>query len=377
MHHLTYLSLALKRSGLETIVISTEKEQVPGLKTKIRKSGIALYECKYVDGTSPWAIYQGAREISKIITKEGIDTVHANGVGHAIKAALARSLFKQKITIIEGVHTYAHGLPQKRAWLLKQSPRLMNLCADIITPCSEIIGGKLIKSGLSPGKTVPVHNGIDLNQFDAEISIGGSESVRSLAEEISGKPSIIYPAVLVPRKGHRYLLEAATMVLKEYPEARFIITSDGPLRSELEKMASDLDIAGSVIFTGRLSYEDLHWLLSQATIGVFPSLAELLPMAVLDLMAAAKPVVATNVDGIPEMVIDGKTGFLVPPQDSGTLAERIIELIRYPEKARQMGTAGRKFVEENFAIDIIARKTEEVYQMAVARANSRNSGKCS
>jgi glycosyltransferase involved in cell wall biosynthesis len=372
MSNLTNLSLALKRRGLKVVAISEYKEQAPGLKDKLRDNGIKLFESKYVDGRSPWSVYQGAREIGKIVRSEGIDIIHANGIGHAVKAYLASRLYRQKAGIVQSLHTF-HANSWVYDWGFKGTlfmilaPRIMNLCADIVTPVSEIIGQKLIRAGLLSEKTMPVHNGIDIAGFDADVSQSGGNQVQSLAKEITGKPTIIYPAVMVPWKGHRYLLEAAVRVVKEYSEARFIITSDGPLRSQLEKMAQDLNLNGNVIFTGRLGYEDLHWLLSKATIGAFPSLSELLPMAITDMMAASIPVVATSVDGIPEMVIDGKTGFLVPPRDSSTLAKRILELIHDSKTAQEMGATGRKVVEEKFTIDIIAGKVENVYKLASAK----------
>jgi len=369
MSNMTNLSLALKRNGLDMAVISSGKEQEPGLRAKLTENGIRFYRCEDLDGRSPWDIYQGAREIGKVVEQEKIDVIHAQGIGHAIKAKLATKLY-HRVAVVQSLHTFygkcSYDWGYKGTLFSWVAPQLMNRCADIVMPVSEVITQRLIASGLSAQKARPLHNGIDIAGFDAEVACGGSQAVQSLITDIGDRPSIIYPAVMTSWKGHRYLLEAAAMVFKECPDARFIITSSGPLRQELEKTAVTLNIANRVIFTGRLSYQDLHWLMSRATIGTFPSLAELLPMAVLDLMIAAKPVVASNVDGIPEMVINGETGFLVPPRDVKSLAARIIELVRDPLTARKMGTAGRKIVENKFAIDIIARKTEEIYEMAIA-----------
>ena len=371
MSNMTNLSLALKRNGLDVAVISSGKEQGSGLKTKLIENGIRFYQCENLDGRSPWDIYQGAREIGKIVEKEEIDVIHAQGIGHAVKANLAGRLHR-RVAIVQSLHTFfgksdSYDWGYKGKFFLWIAPKLMNRCADVAMPVSEVIAERLIKAGLSAQKTRPLHNGIDIAEFDADVASGASQQVQSLAAKISNNPSIIYPAVLEPRKGHRYLLEATAIILKEYPETKLIITSNGPLRQELEAMASSLNLSNSVSFTGRLSYQDLHWLMSKVTIGTFPSLSELLPMAVLDLMAAAKPVVATSVDGIPEMVIDRKTGFLVPPKDTKVLAKRIIELIRDPKAAQRMGSAGRRVAEKDFAIDVIARKTAEIYELAMTK----------
>ena len=168
------------------MVISAEKEQTPGLKAKLREHEIKLYECNYIDGMSPWSIYRSAQEINRIIGLEDIDVIHANGVRHVIKVAIARRLCRQKIGIVQSVHAYAHGSGYKGSLFLRTAPKLMKLCADIVTPVSETIGQGLIQAGLPASITIPIHNGIDLEQFDSEMSQEGSNQIQSIIKEISG-----------------------------------------------------------------------------------------------------------------------------------------------------------------------------------------------
>ena len=371
-------SIALKRRGLNVVVISSEKEQEAGLKTKLKQHGIKYYESNHIDGRSPWSIWKGACEINRALSSEDIDVIHAQGLLHAIKVYLALKLpfHRHKVAMVQSVHHYAHGSKYKEWLFLRLAPKLMNLCAEFVLPVSEIIGQELIGHGLSPTKCLPVHNCIDLEEVKRQMSTArDSAELLNLTPRLSGCPVVIYPARLIPRKGHRYYLEAASQVIREFPKAKFIVTSSGPLREKLEQTASDLGIAENVIFTGEVRSDVMPLLLSKADIGAFPSLAELLPIGILDLMAAGKPVVATPVAGIPEMVKDGESGFLVPPRDSEALAERILELLRDPQKAQRMGAMGRKIVEKEFAIDVIAGKMEDVYELARARASGRSMDK--
>ena len=144
------------------------------------------------------------------------------------------------------------------------------------------------------------------------------------------------------------------------PIIKFLIVGDGPLKAELEKLSNGLNIRQNCIFTG--FRQDIPDILSAIDMLVMSSLYEGMPMVILEAMAASKPVIASKVGGIPEMVRDGETGILVPPKDVDALAEKIIVLLKNKDKARQMGLAGRRRVEEEFDVNIMVRKTEEVYQ---------------
>jgi len=135
---------------------------------------------------------------------------------------------------------------------------------------------------------------------------------------------------------------------------------DGPLRSELEDMIEELGLAENFVLAG--FREDIPEVLAALDVLVLSSLREGLPMILLEGMAMARPVVATDIEGISEVVEHNRTGILVPPKDPQALAEGIITLLRDRDKARRMGQAGRKRVEERFSVEEMVRRTQEVYE---------------
>ncbi len=155
-------------------------------------------------------------------------------------------------------------------------------------------------------------------------------------------------------KNHFNFLDAAASVINEAGNVRFYIVGEGPLRSRLEEHASNLGISGHTVFTGYRS--DIGRILDDLDLSVISSDSEGLPMVVLESMASGTPVVSTAVGGIPELIVDGKTGILVPPGDSRALADAILDLVRDPGLRDAMGTASRSRVERHFSTDIMVEK---------------------
>jgi len=161
-------------------------------------------------------------------------------------------------------------------------------------------------------------------------------------------------------KGHRYFMEAAKSVLEKVPDVEFLLIGDGPLRSKYEEMARSLGVEKKVCFLGRRN--DIPSILSVLSVSVLSSISEGLSNVVLESMAAGRPVVATRVGGNPELVINGTTGYLVPPADSEALTEAVVALLKNPAKARSMGVAGKKLVEEKFTVEAMVKGYENLYQ---------------
>jgi glycosyltransferase involved in cell wall biosynthesis len=186
------------------------------------------------------------------------------------------------------------------------------------------------------------------------------EALRS----VPGEVVIGTIARLVWYKGLEDLLKAAALIVRRYPSARFLVVGDGPLRQALEEKARALRLNGTVRFLGAVP--NASSLLPHFDIFVLSSLWEGMSNSLLEAMAAGKPVVATDVGGSPEVVIDGKTGFLVPPKDPEALASAILHLLADRELARNLGEAGRIRVESEFTLEIMVARLEELYDSLLA-----------
>ena len=192
---------------------------------------------------------------------------------------------------------------------------------------------------LPPGKVRVVHNGLLADRFDRPPEPG----LRSWLAGQPARPVVLTTARLDEAKGHRFLLEAARLV----PEATFVLAGAGPERDALEAQARALGVAERVTFLGYRS--DIPALLASADVFVLPSLAESFGLSVLEAMAANKPVVATSVGGLPEVVEHDVTGLLVPPADPLALAGAIRAVLADPARARRLAAAGHARVRQDFA----------------------------
>jgi glycosyltransferase involved in cell wall biosynthesis len=171
----------------------------------------------------------------------------------------------------------------------------------------------------------------------------------------NGRPVVLTPARLTEQKGHQYLLQAALNV----PDALFVLAGDGPERCSLEKQAVSLGLSDRIVFLGHR--KDVQELLAQCDLFVLPSLFEGLPLSVLEAMAAGKPVIASNIGGTNEAVVNGETGLLVPPGDPDALADAIRTLLSDPSLARRMAAAAKERVSSEFSVEQMVARTTAIY----------------
>ncbi|MCL0038950.1 glycosyltransferase family 4 protein [Dehalococcoidia bacterium] len=173
---------------------------------------------------------------------------------------------------------------------------------------------------------------------------------------------ILYTGRLVYRKGVIDLVKSAEYVCKQHPDTTFTVIGDGPLRPTLEKMVHQLKLEGKFSFLGSLLRKELIQYYQNETICVLPSYYEGLPTTILEAMSCGMPVVATNISGSADAVINGETGFLVPPGEPKLLADSIMRLLTDKDLRLKMGQAARERVEKQFTWDIIAERILAVYK---------------
>ena len=229
------------------------------------------------------------------------------------------------------------------------------MLADGAIAVSQGVYKELVESGLSESMVYCVQNGIELSPY---------KPVDLRKKRAEGDKVIVGTLARLHRqKALEVMLDAAKLVVASLPEARFVIGGTGPMEDLLKARIAGLKLEPYVKMVGFV--EDVPGFLSGLDIYALSSDYEGLPLAVLEAMAAGLPIASTAVGGVPEAVIDGENGFLVPPRNSRLLAQAIVRLAVDPELAAQMGAESRRRMEELFDAKIMARKTVEVYSQVL------------
>jgi glycosyltransferase involved in cell wall biosynthesis len=236
--------------------------------------------------------------------------------------------------------------------------RAVGKCVDRFIAVSEANARYLIQNKGLPGNKVRViRNGSDVHRFVPAYKPSGS--LKASLGFGESDPVLVVVARLEPQKGHRILLDAMPTIRVQFPKVRLVCVGDGVLRSDLMERTCALDLQENVRFVGtQTNVQD--WL-ALADVSVLPSFYEGLPLVAIESLAAGVPVVATDVDGTPEVVVNGKTGLTVAANDPRALAEAISLLLQSAELRRQFATAGRQWVLEEFTEAQQIRRTAQLY----------------
>jgi len=291
-----------------------------------------------------------AWRLSRVIRRLQPDIVHAHDPHGVAMAAIALSMGTQgkKPRLVASRRVDFHlGRNALSRWKYRQVDRF--ICA------SEAIRQMLLEDGIARSRAVTVHEGIDLAKVEAA-------PPAALHEELwlpHHAPLVGNVAALVPHKGQRHLVEAAVEVLRQEPEARFIIAGEGERRAALEHQIRHHHLDKHVMLTGFRA--DVLSVLKAFDIFVMSSVTEGLGTSLLDAMACARPIVATKTGGIPEVVDDNVTGFLVPPRDHTAMAKAILRLLADADLRQRMGAAGLARVRERFTAEQMVRNTLRAY----------------
>lgn len=222
--------------------------------------------------------------------------------------------------------------------------------------------------GIKKSKIEVIFGAVDLSRFKQDV-VPASLKVDFGIPEHARIVGIL--AAMRPEKRHDLFLRMAEEVLSRRQDVYFILAGDGPERASLEVMADEGKLRPYIQFLGNRS--DVPPILKSLDICMLTSdpVVETFPQCLLEAMASGLPVVSTDVGSINEMVIEGVTGFLVPPGDVNALAERTLQLIDNPNKAREMGQAGRRRVEELFSLEIMVKRFEDMFERLVLEGKGR------
>jgi glycosyltransferase involved in cell wall biosynthesis len=297
------------------------------------------------------AILQSVRALYALIRQTGSQLVHANGTRAMVYSAIAGRL--------AGIPVLWHVRVADREALLD---RILGKLARHI-----IVNSRAVSRRFDPGAVNRVHciyNGIDVAKITPRSP--DPHLHRSLGLAPSA-PVIISVGRFVPYKGYDDLLHAARLVREAVPTAQWLLAGDGELKAELRERTRQLGLQAQVRFLGWR--EDVNELLSLSDLFVLPSRGEHFGRVLIEAMAMAKPVVATNAGGVPEVVIHGETGLLVPAGQPPRLAESVLLLLKDPALAARLGQAGRRRVEDHFSAAQHVAAVERVYAECLMEAD--------
>ena len=306
----------------------------------------SFYDSNMVQQTRRFVSYLKQHQISIVHSHDFYSNIFGM-TGAALAGRGGRIASKRETT---GTRSLAQRTAERGAFKL----------AHAVVANAGAVKEHLIEHGVPGDKIVIIYNGLELTRF--HLNGDASDALQRLnLETIRGRPVITMVANFEYRvKDHPMLLRAAQRVKTEVPEAVFVIAGEGELRAETEKLAGELGVRESCLFIGRCA--SVPDLLAASDVCVLSSQAEGFSNSILEYMAAGRAVVATNVGGASEAIVEGETGYLVNAGDDRAMAERLISLLRDPEKRRAMGVNGRRRVEQRFSCETRLKSTTELYQ---------------
>jgi len=323
------------------------------LAKRAERAGLEVWRLAFRRPIDPRLTWQ----MHRLLTQERVELVNTHSSVDSWVVSLAARMAR-----IPVVRTRHLSVPLKNDLfsLLVYS----HLCDRIVTTAEAIRELLIREAGVGPSKVVSIPTGIELEQFDP-LRVDG-EAVRRELGISKDIPLIGMVAVLRSWKGHRVLLEAVPLILAAYPRAKFVIVGEGPMRGMIEGWVEEMGLKKAVVMAGHR--EEIPEVLAALDIVVLSSTAaEGVPQAVVQSLAMEKPVVATDVGGIREIIRDGETGLLVPPGDPRALAEAMTILLQDREKAARLGVNGRHLVEQEFTLQLMLERLESLYHTLLAR----------
>ncbi len=331
--------IGLKKLGARAIILC-QPESVLG--KKALAEGAEVRTCAMRKSYDLSAI----RYILKLIRTEKIDVISTHSGRDSLLAGIAGRLSGKKPRIVRTRHL---ALPIT-------SRITYSLLPHKVVTVSEYVRQYLIKEGVSPEKVLAVPTGIDLDRFDLEKTVGGLRQELKLGQDI---PIVGTIAILRYRKGHHILLDSVPLVAEKIPQAVFVFAGNGPQKENIINKIQSMGISDRIFMLGLRS--DIPEILKSIDLFVLPTLQEALGTSFLEAMAMGKPVIGTNVDGVGEVIENGRNGYLVEPNNPSALAETIIKALQDKERAKTMGIEGRKMVRQNYTVEKMYKSMYALY----------------
>ena len=291
----------------------------------------------------------------KIIDRKEIDILHLHGYGATTFGRLAGAM-RRRPTIL-----HEHANLTDTPWFQKVADRLLEPYTDIALAVSKSTAEFVHEARLVPNERIKVvYLGAPVEEFGRPRTPAEIAAAREALGIRPGEFAAGTFTRLHDSKGNEYLVEAARLVVDQRPEARFFLAGEGPLRPSLEAQAQRLGLGDRFVFLGFV--KDVATTLAAFDLSVFPSLWEGTPLTAFEALASARPIVATDADGLTDILDPDRTAWIVPRRDAAALAQRVVYAIEHPdERARLAANAGQ--AARSFDITAFVRKMERLYTL--------------
>lgn len=361
--HALFLSRELQRRGHECY-LGFVSEPEPDIRRQFEDAGARILTVYC--GNTPLVGSSASLRITemlalrKMVIRNRIDLVHINFMGLTNPALIGVYLTRAKIIFTE----HASGLPLQRGPLKQILSR--GIHAVISRRVAKYIGVSdyvrqrfRLVHHVSDDKTVTIYNGINLERFSPRDQ---SDARKELGLPLN-RSIICSVAMLIPEKGIQHFVKAVELLVHKYDikDLLVVLVGEGYYRDELEKLVNDLQLSDYVLFLGRRS--DVQVVVAAADVVVVPSVwEEAFGLIIAEAMASARPVVASNIGGIPELIDDGITGKMVKPGDSYELARTVYNLLIDITDREQMGNAGLGKARRKFDLSRQVEKLAGIYE---------------
>lgn len=346
--HVIDLAIGLKRRGYEPIVASNGGKLVEKLATE----NILHVEAP-IHSKAPPVIASMVGRMRQVIRENRIELVHAHSRVPAWICYLAMRGEKGNRPFVTTCHsTYSvHVGSQVMTW------------GDSMIAVSSFVRQHMLRNfGTAPDRITTVYNGVSPDLYDAARGKDMAARYKSELGLDNGTRVVGMVASLTPRKGYAYFIRAAQAILAQYPNVVFLGVGGGVQKDELESMAREAGLDSRFRFLG--VRQDVRDLMYSFDIFVLSSMSEGLPYVILEAMCMKKPIVSTNVGGIPEAIEHGANGLLVPPKDVDALSHSILSLLEDTDQARALGEAAHRRIADSFSVEKMVDQTEQIYMAA-------------
>jgi glycosyltransferase involved in cell wall biosynthesis len=345
------LALRIPEAGYD-VTLGCLRARGPLLE-RLQGTGVDVREFHPKGGMdSPAGLYQLLR-LSWFLRRKKFDVVHTHDLWSNLLGVPAARLAGVR-AIVSSRRDLAHFdwyQGKRRTWLR----RIQNLGGAVLANATPIRDALVAEDGFAPKKLRVIHNGVDIKRFQES----GSARDQMFPGVGESKLIVLVGNMHTDVKGHPWLIAAAPAVVQEFPSTRFVLVGDGEQRSRFEQQVASLGLGQNFLFLGRRA--DIPKILGCCDVAVLPSRAEGLSNAVLEYMAAGLPVIASRVGGNAELINDGMTGLLVPPEDSSALSSAMLKLLRDPGLAQRIAQGGHEFTVRNFSFERLVREVDELY----------------